>query len=720
MRAYYPYDSHSFLLAQNLKIYGESMIQLRISAKLLLAFTALNLFLIGIGVFVFIATTNVAGSYDDTARSTSNELKVKSFQSHLYKTRTFVWAALATGEPQKWELAEKSAHETTAIVNALEGSIQNPERLALLKKVKAELSTYIGELKNIKQIGGLNENLNSAQAKEYLNGAAVAAEAIDNDGNELAAKFEIATQDRNAVLSKIIYSMHDDVAVLSAIAVFLGFLFSVLIARGISRPIKKMVSAMGQLAKGDLSVVVPCLDRKDEIGEMADAVEIFKENAVQIEALRRDQEKAAARSAQERKKATEEMAQHFEEDVLGIVKSVSQAAKEMKSVASGMSDSAQKSAAQAANVAAAATQTTSNVQTVASAAEELSASIQEISGQVIQASHIASTASDETHKTNEIIQSLSSAVGNIGSVVQLINDIASQTNLLALNATIEAARAGEAGKGFAVVASEVKNLANQTSKATEDISVQIAEVQNGTQNAVSAIQNIGGIIEKVRSISSSIAAAVEEQGAATQEIARNVQQASQGTIEVSNAIEQVKLMADATGASSSQVLSSAGELSNDSQKLHDEVLDFIKGLREDKNNNVLMEWNENLKTGIDSIDAQHRKLVDMLNQLYDGFQKGLGRKVVGIVLDGLISYTSTHFKFEEDIFDRTGYAETPQHKKEHAALVDKVLKVQESFRTDPNAALSEEVMVFLRNWLTNHIMGTDKRYVPHMKSKGIA
>jgi len=272
-------------------------------------------------------------------------------------------------------------------------------------------------------------------------------------------------------------------------------------------------------------------------------------------------------------------ADDFERDVSSMVGVISSAATELQTTAQSMATTAEQTTQQASAVANAAEQASENVQTVAAATEELTASIQEISRQVSQSTHIAGSAVEEAQRTNIMVQGLAEAAGKIGQVVKLINDIASQTNLLALNATIEAARAGDAGKGFAVVAGEVKNLANQTAKATDEISAQIAAVQAATKDAVGAIQGIGSTISKISEIASAIAAAVEEQGAATQEIARNVQQAAMGTGAVTNNIGSVTHAAGETGHAAHEVLSAAGELSRQSERLNSQVNHFLTDVR---------------------------------------------------------------------------------------------------------------------------------------------
>jgi methyl-accepting chemotaxis protein len=347
----------------------------------------------------------------------------------------------------------------------------------------------------------------------------------------------------------------------------------------VSRPIKKITGKMELLASGDKTIMVDGVQRKDEIGAMARALQVFKDNALKVEQMQREQEEAKKKSEADRRAALLQMADDFESKVGGIVQTVSAAATEMRASASTLNNTADQTSKQSTSVAAAAEEAATNVQTVAAAAEELSASITEISRRVQEATQVANKAVDEANGTSKTMEELVVSAQKIGTVVQLINDIASQTNLLALNATIEAARAGEAGKGFAVVASEVKNLANQTAKATEEISGQIATIQSETTNAAKAIQNIGGTIGNINRIATTIASAVEEQGAATQEIARNVQQAAAGTTEVTTNIVHVTQAAGETGAAAGELLSASGELSTQSELLRKQVDQFIAGVR---------------------------------------------------------------------------------------------------------------------------------------------
>tara|TARA_B100000315_G_scaffold183253_1_gene172158 strand:+ start:1725 stop:4109 length:2385 start_codon:yes stop_codon:yes gene_type:complete len=430
--------------------------------------------------------------------------------------------------------------------------------------------------------------------------------------------------------------------IITLVVLGIGLLFS----RGVTKPIALMTGAMGTLAEGDTNVEVPATERGDEIGEMAQAVQVFKDNAVEQarmekeaeeqraqQAKREEEERAAeakrqqedldrqkaeqeaeadrqrqdmerekaeaeaeterqqkAQEAEERQKAEADeekrqmmlqLADNFQSSVGGIVESVSSSATEMQATSEQLTGNAEKTSEESASVAAAAEQASANVQTVATAAEELSTSIAEIAQQVGQSAGIANNAVEEADRTNEMIMGLVKAGDKIGEVVELINDIASQTNLLALNATIEAARAGEAGKGFAVVASEVGNLANQTAKATEEISEHISGIQSATNDSVTAIQGISKTIGEINEIAGTVASAVEEQGAATQEIARNVEQAAAGTQDVTSNISGVREVAEETGQGANQVKSASAELSQQSEQLRLEVDNFLASIRGD-------------------------------------------------------------------------------------------------------------------------------------------
>jgi methyl-accepting chemotaxis protein len=354
-----------------------------------------------------------------------------------------------------------------------------------------------------------------------------------------------------------------------------GFL---IVHRRVSSPIRRLTEVMRRLAEHDLTTDLQYTDRADEIGDMSRAVEVFKQSM--LEADRVSAEQQSEQGLKERRQvAIEGFITAFDQSVTESLRTLAAASTELQTTATSMSVTAEQTSSKSTTVASVSEEASTNVQTVAAATEELSASINEISRQVAESTNIAGEAVAQADRTNAEVQALADAAQRIGDVVKLISGIAGQTNLLALNATIEAARAGEAGKGFAVVASEVKSLATQTAKATEEITAQVAAIQDATGSSVQAIQAIGGTIGRVNQIAAAIASAVQQQGAATQEIARNVQQASAGTTQVSGHIASVSQAASETGVAAGEVLISAKGLARLSEALRDDVDRFVGNIR---------------------------------------------------------------------------------------------------------------------------------------------
>jgi methyl-accepting chemotaxis protein len=370
------------------------------------------------------------------------------------------------------------------------------------------------------------------------------------------------------------------ILMLAAGGFVLGVIWAFLLGKGISRPIGAMCAAMRELAAGKFDVVLPGLGRKDELGEMAGAVEEFKVQAVaKAERDAATQEAQNKASSAARRTELIRFADEFESAVGSIVSNVSASAVQLETAASTLTRTAETTQSLSSHVAGASEEASSNMQSVASATEELSASVDEIGRRVKESSQIADAAVQQAEQTDARIGKLSRAAQEIGDVVKLITAIAEQTNLLALNATIEAARAGDAGRGFAVVASEVKSLASQTAKATDEISNHISGMQDATQESVAAIKEIGGTIGKISDIASTIASAVEQQSSATQEIARSVQNVAQGTQEAAASVMQVNRGATETGSASEEVLNSARSLSSESTRLREELDRFMANIR---------------------------------------------------------------------------------------------------------------------------------------------
>ncbi|KZC03673.1 methyl-accepting chemotaxis protein [Methylobacterium sp. PvP062] len=403
--------------------------------------------------------------------------------------------------------------------------------------------------------------------------------AIMADWEKLVALNGDGSQASGTLIAQTYDAAKRNVLALAGLALAVALGAFVLVTRGVSRPLRTISAVTQRLAAGDAEVAIPGQERRDEIGALAGSVVVFRDNLVRARALEAETALARADAETQRRAATRAMADAFEQAVGGIVGGVSAAATELEATARSLTGSAADAAGQSGTVASAASDAAANVNTVAAAAEELGSSVQEIGRQVSGSAELARVAVAEATNTVALVQDLSSAAAKVGDVVALISGIAAQTNLLALNATIEAARAGAAGRGFAVVASEVKALAEQTARATEEITGQIGRIQSSTGQAASAIDGIGRRIREIDGVAASIAAAVEQQGAATQEIVRNVAEAAAGTGAVTGTIASLAQSAEETGTAAAQVLGAATEMSRQSEHLGAEVARFLATVR---------------------------------------------------------------------------------------------------------------------------------------------
>jgi methyl-accepting chemotaxis protein len=470
---------------------------------------------------------------------------------------------VATSALARLKFVENSLHAISATDDKIVAGLKEASRLMV--EYGQALSKLVENSKSIEELTG--EMTDSAAA--IMKGSGKMKEDLVTDQRRLEAESDatIARTERLIVM-------------LAAGGFLLGAALATLLGKGISRPMTAMCKAMRELAGGNFDVVLPGLGRKDELGEMAAAVEEFK-----LQAVAKAERDAATQEAQNRASSAARrtelirFADEFESAVGAIVSNVSASAVQLESAAGTLTRTAETTQSLSSRVAGSSEQASSNMQSVASATEELSTSVDEIGKRVRESNRIAEAAVLQAQQTDGRIGKLSRAAQEIGDVVKLITAIAEQTNLLALNATIEAARAGDAGRGFAVVASEVKSLASQTAKATDEISSHILGMQGATQESVAAIKEIGGTISQISGIASSISTAVEQQSAATQEIARSVQNVAKGTDEAAADIMEVNRGATETGSASEEVLNSARTLSTESTRLRAELDRFMANIR---------------------------------------------------------------------------------------------------------------------------------------------
>ncbi|ESQ78536.1 methyl-accepting chemotaxis protein [Asticcacaulis sp. YBE204] len=549
--------------------------------RIITAFALILLSTVGLGLFSANRLGAVNKAVDDLGSNwlpTANVLGDMSQNFELMRLRQL--QLLSSDEAGRSEIVTNIAKASDALEKTLadyKPMISTPEEQALADKIYADMNgyrtnsqTYLDQVHSGDIAGATTFFMTDMQDQARTLREAIRADrAYQLKEGNAAAEAGIALGKQATTLIFVALGLT------ALFTIVVGFLM----IRSVSVPVSVMGGVMRKLADGQTDVKVPNLGDRNEIGEMAATVEVFRDGLIRNAALEAEAIKARQDSEYQRKQAMSELATQFEGAIGGIVDMVSSAATEMQATAQQLTMSAQESAAQATSVSAAAEEAGTNVTSVAGSAEELGASVAEISRQVDHSLVKAREAVREADATTVIVHELSEAAGKITGIVDMISGIASQTNLLALNATIESARAGEAGKGFAVVAAEVKTLATQTGRATTEINQQIAAIQSTTDRAVKAIESIAGLIRVVNDSSTTIAAAVEQQGAATGEIVQAVNQASMGTTEVTMNITGVARMAEETGMGATQVLNASSELAQQAEYLRAQVNGFLAQVR---------------------------------------------------------------------------------------------------------------------------------------------